>query len=230
MQVGIVAALKEEIEPLVGSMQDVQSSEWGRSLIHQGEVGDCHVVAVAGGVGKVKAAACTQYLIDSFSLDSLICTGVAGAVNPRLKIGDVVISKKTLQHDFDPGDPKLLKKLRKRWLEADVELVELAREAGKDLGLADRCYSGRVLTGDQGIGSRERRQWLWETFRGDCVDMESAAVAQVCRLNGVPWVVVRTVSDSAGKDSIAEFKRNLEDAASLAAEVSLGVVNSLRTG
>ena len=230
MQVGIIAALKEEIEPLVESMQDVETSKWGRRSLHQGRIGDCHVVAVAGGVGKVKAAACTQYLIDRFSLDALICTGVAGAVNPRLKTGDIVISEKTLQHDFNPGDPELLKKFRKRWVQADAGLVKLAREAAREAGLADRCHAGKVLTGDQAIVSRERRQWLWKTFRGDCVDMESAAVAQVCRLNAVPWVVVRAISDSAEEDSVAEFRRNLREGASLAAKVAVGIVDSFRTG
>ena len=229
MQVGIFAALKEEIEPLVGSMQDVETSKWGRRSVHQGSIGNCQVVAVAGGVGKVKAAACTQYLIDRFSLDALICTGVAGAVNPRLQTGDVVISEKTLQHDFDPGDPELLKKLRKRWVQADAGLVKLALHAAKELNLADRCRPGKVLTGDQAIVSQERRQWLWQTFRGDCVDMESAAVTQVCQMNGVPWVIVRAISDSAEEDSIAEFRSNLREAASLAASVAAGITKSIRT-
>ena len=230
MQVGIFAALKEEIDPLVQSMEDVVTSKWGRRFVHQGKIGDCQVVAVAGGVGKVKAAACTQYLIDRFSIEALICTGVAGAVNPRLQTGDIVVSEKTLQHDFDPGDPALLKKFRKRWLEADAELVKLALEAAKELGLADRCRTGKVMTGDQAIVSQERREWLWKTFRGDCVDMESAAVAQVCRLNAVPWVIVRAISDAAEEDSVAEFRRNLRESASSAATVAGRMVESIRPG
>jgi adenosylhomocysteine nucleosidase len=208
MRVGIIAALKEEIDPLVQSMEDVETCKWGRHIIHQGKIGDCQVVAVSGGVGKIKAAACTQYLIDQFSMEALICTGVAGAVNPRLHTGDIVISRRAMQHDFDPGDPELLKKFRKRWLEADSGLV----------------------TGDQAIVSAEKRRWLWETFGADCVDMESAAVAQVCQMNGVPWVIVRAISDSAEEDSIAEFRSNLREAASLAASVAAGITKSIRTG
>jgi len=230
MQVGIFAALKEEIEPLVQSLEGVETSKWGRRSVHQGKIGDNQVVAMAGGVGKVKAAACTQYLIDQFSVEALICTGVAGAINPRLQTGDIVISEKALQHDFDPGDPKLLKRFRKRWLEADAELVKLALKAVKELGLADRCRTGKVLTGDQAIVSQERREWLWKTFRGDCVDMESAAVAQVCRLNAVPWVVVRAISDAAEEDSVAEFRRNLGESAGTAARVAGGMVESIRPG
>jgi len=229
MRVGILGALKEEIEPVVRSMDQVEASKWGRRSIYQGSIGDHEVVAMAGGVGKVKSAASTQYLLDQFSIETLICTGVAGAVNPRLSTGDVVISEKTLEHDFDPGDPELLKKFRKRWVKADTGLGKLALEAARELGLADRCLAGKVLTGDQAIVSGEKREWLWKTFRGDCVDMESAAVAQVCQLNGVPWVVVRVISDSAEEDSVAEFRMNLTAAACSAAGLAMGLVRSLRT-
>jgi adenosylhomocysteine nucleosidase len=229
MRVGVIAALKEEIDPLVQSLGDVETFTWGRRVFHQGKLGDCQVVAVAGGVGKVKAAACTQYLIDRFSIEALICTGVAGAINPRLHAGDVVISRKTLQHDFDPGDPEVLRRFRRRWLEADPGLAKLALDAAKGLSLAGQCRPGKVLTGDQAIVSQDRRQWLWQTFRGDCVDMESAALAQVCQMNGVPWVIVRAISDSAEEDSIAEFRNNLKQAASLAASVAAGITRSIKT-
>lgn len=228
MQVGVVAALREEIDPLVERMVDVETSKWGRRTIYQGGIGNCQVVAIAGGVGKVKAAACTQYLIDRYCVEALICVGVAGAVNPRLETGDIVVSEKTQQHDFDPGDRKLLKKFRGRWLEADAELVKLAGKAAEESGLADRCHLGRVLTGDQAIVSHEKREWLWATWRGDCVDMESAAVAEVCQMNGVPWVIVRAVSDSAGEDGIAEFRRNLAQAANVAASVTTMMVERVR--
>jgi adenosylhomocysteine nucleosidase len=229
MKVGIFAALKEEVDPLVELLEDVETSRWGKRFVHQGKLGDCQVVAVAGGVGKVKAAACTQYLIDHFSIEALIVAGVAGAVNPKLTTGDVVICEETLQHDYDPGDPKLLKRFRRRWLKADAKLTKLALEAALGLGLADRCRAGKLLTGDQAIVSREKRQWLWETFRADCVDMESAAVAEVCRLNDVPFVIVRAISDSAEENGIAEFRENLARAARVAAEVAGDLIKSIKT-
>jgi adenosylhomocysteine nucleosidase len=229
MPVAIVGALEEEVKSFVEAMATAKASKWGKRTLHQGTIGDSAVVAVAGGVGKVKAAACAQYLIDHYSIEALFCSGVAGAVNPRLTTGDLVISEKTLEHDFDPGDPKLLKRFRRRWLQADAGLVKLALQAAGVLGLADRCHRGRVLTGDQAIVSREKRQWLWETFHADCVDMESAAVAQVCRLNGVPWVVVRAISDSAEEDGVAEFRANLALGAQVAARVTMETLRNIRT-
>jgi adenosylhomocysteine nucleosidase len=227
MVIGVVAALKEEIEPLVETMDDVQSSKWGKRSIYEGVIGNCQVVAVASGVGKVKAAASTQHLIDEFAPEAIICCGVAGALNPKLKIGDIVIAERALQHDFDLGEPDLLKKLRKRWVKADRGLVELAVEAGKDLGFEDRIYVGRVLTGDQAIVTQERRQWLWDSFRGDCVEMEGAAVAQVSQLNDTPFLIVRAISDSAAENSVKEFKQSLEKSGADAARVVLGVLERM---
>jgi len=224
MLIGIVGALKEEIKPLVEAMEHVQTSKWGKRSLHQGVIDGCQVVATNSGVGKVKAAACTQHLIDRFSVEAVICSGAAGAVNPQLGIGDIVISKRALQHDFDLGEPDLMKKLRKRWLTADPRLVELAMEAGKDLGFEGRLHLGTVLTGDQAILRRERRQWLWKKFRGDCVEMEGAAVAQVCRLNNTPFLIVRAISDSATEEASEEFKESIAQAAADAAGIALGVV------
>jgi len=229
VRIGIFAALKEEIEPLLPCIATLETSKWGRRSLHQGRIADCQVVAVAGGVGKVKAAACTQFLIDHFSVEALLCTGVAGAINPELRTGDVVISERALEHDFDPGDPKLLKRFRRRWLVADAELVKLALKAAKELGPPDRCRPGRILTGDQAIVSREKRQWLWKTFRADCVDMETAAVAQVCRLNGVPWAAVRAITDLAEENGITEFRENLADCSGAAAKVVERLAQALRT-
>ncbi|MDH4208371.1 MAG: 5'-methylthioadenosine/S-adenosylhomocysteine nucleosidase, partial [Anaerolineae bacterium] len=198
--------------------------------VQQGRIGNCQVVAIAGGVGKVRAAAATQYLVDRFSVQAAICTGVAGAINPRLHTGDLIISETALEHDFDPGDPALLKRFRSRWLKADGELLRLALKAAETLALGDRCRAGKVLTGDQAIVSGEKRRWLRETFGADCVDMESAAVAQVCRLNGVPWVIVRAISDSAEEDGIAELRRNLSRGASVAAKVVKQLVEALKSG
>lgn len=223
MPIGAVAALEEEVKLLIEAMEDVQTSKWGKRSLYEGRVGNCQVVVMACGVGKVKAAACTQYVIDRFSVDAVICTGLAGALNPRMGTGDIVVSRRALQHDFDLGDPDLTKKLRRRWLKADTRLMELAMEAGEDLGFEGRIHQGTLLTGDQAIVSQEKRQWLWENFRGDCVEMEGAAIAQVCQLNNTPFLIVRVISDSATEKARTEFKQSLaqttHDAASIVLEV-----------
>lgn len=227
MLIGIVAALKEEIQSLVDALDDARVSKWGGRPLHEGSIGDCRVVAMTCGIGKVRAAACTQYLIDQFSLEALLCTGVAGAVDPRLGVGDIIIAERALQHDFALGEPQLLKRQRKRWLMADARLMELALQAGKDLGFEDRLHLGTVLTGDQAVSSQEKRRWLWDTFAGDCVDMESAAVAQVCQHNNVPFVIVRAISDSATEEAVTEFKQGFARTADDAARIALGILERL---
>lgn len=224
MLIAIVGALKEEIQPLVEAMEDVQASKWGELSLYEGVIGNCEVVAMTCGIGKVRAATCAQYLIDRFSVEAVICNGAAGAINPRLEIGDIVVSKRVLQHDFDLGNPDLMKKVRKRWLKADPRLMELAVEAGRDLGFGGRMHLGTVLTGDQAILSQEKRQSLWENFGGDCVEMEGAAVAQVCQLNSIPFLIVRAISDSAAENSLKEFKQSLAQTAADAARVVVAVL------
>lgn len=229
MPIGIIGALEEEIRALVQAVENLQESKWAKQSLYQGVIGDCEVVLASSGVGKVKAAACTQYLIDRFPLEMMISMGVAGAVNDRLGIGHIVVSRKVLQHDVDLGEPALMRRVRRRWLKADPGLVELAVEVGRALGVEDRMHVGAVLTGDQAIASAEKRQWLWETFRGDCVDMESAAVAQVCRLNRVPFVIVLAISDSALEESVEEFKQSLVTSAADAARVVLEMMGRIRS-
>lgn len=224
MAIAIISALHKEIKPLLEATEGVQKSKWRKRSLYHGVIGEYEVVAASCGVGKVRAAACTQYLIDSFSVEAVICCGVAGAVDPQLGIGDIIVAKKALEHDFDLGDAKLLRKLRRRWVKADPRLVEAAMEAGKGLGFEDRMHLGTVLTGDQAIASEERRERLWDEYRGQCVDMEGAAVAQVCRLNSVPFLIVRAVSDTATEGAEKEFKEGLRDAAEDAARLVLRVI------
>lgn len=84
-----------------------------------------------------------------------------------------------------------------------------------------------MLTGDQAVVTQEKRQWLWETFRGDCVEMEGAAVAQVCELNKIPFLIVRAISDSAAENAITEFKQSLAQTAAHAARIVMGMLERI---
>ncbi len=133
--IGVVGALKQEIKPLIEAMDDAEASKWGKRSVYKGMIGARQVVVASCGVGKVKAAACTQHLIDRFSVEAVICTGAAGAINPRLGIGDIVISEKVLQHDFVLGEPALLKKFRKRWSQGGWAPGEAGGRGGEGSGL-----------------------------------------------------------------------------------------------
>ncbi|NDL66355.1 5'-methylthioadenosine/adenosylhomocysteine nucleosidase [Anaerotalea alkaliphila] len=208
--IGIIGAMQEEVMGL----QDVMEIKETRSIasldFYQGTLFGHEVVLVKGGVGKVNAAVCTQILIDCFYVEAIINTGVAGALNGKLEIGDVVISKDTLQHDVDAtgfgyalGE---IPRMETSIFPADEHLVKIALQAADRLPVRTSVYVERIVSGDQFISDPVKKEMLEQTFQGFCTEMEGAAVAQVCHLNKIPFVILRSISDKA--DDTAETNFN----------------------
>jgi len=236
MKIGIIGAMDEEIALYLDAMQGAAASTKAGITYYEGELEGKPVVLCKSGVGKVNAAVTTQVLIDRFQVDCVIFTGVAGAVHPELNIGDIVVSADCVQHDIDvtalgfqPGQIPFTD----RWVwKADDRLRQLALEAGKDLEAGVRVVSGRILSGDQFIASRDKVQWLHEQFDASCTEMEGAAVAQVCAMNQVPFVIVRSMSDNADGSAHVNFteftrlasRRSYAIVARMLANMSPGVI------
>ncbi|MDF2681109.1 MAG: 5-methylthioadenosine/adenosylhomocysteine nucleosidase [Brevibacillus sp.] len=209
MRIGIIGAMDEEIALYLEAMGQTQQTAKAGITYYEGEMEGKSVVLCKSGVGKVNAAVTTQILIDQFQVDRIIFTGVAGAVHPDLNIGDIVVSTDCIQHDIDvsalgfaPGQIPFTE----QWVwKADEELMQQAIEAGKDLEAGIRVVSGRILSGDQFVASREKVQWLHEQFGAHCTEMEGASVGQVCAMNNVPFVVVRSMSDKADGSAHVNF-------------------------
>jgi adenosylhomocysteine nucleosidase len=227
MRIGIIGAMDEEIALYLEAMKDTKATVKAGITYYEGEMEGKTVVLCKSGVGKVNAAVTTQMLIDQFQVDRVIFTGVAGAVHPELNIGDIVVSTDCMQHDIDvtplgfqPGQIPFTD----RWIwEADASLRQLAMEAGKELEAGIRVVTGRILSGDQFVASREKVQWLHEQFDAHCTEMEGAAVGQVCAMNGVPFVIVRSMSDKA--DGSAHV--NFVEFTKLASQRSYAIVASM---
>lgn len=192
-----------------------------------GVLHDKEVVICKSGVGKVNAAITTQILIDHFAVKSIIFTGVAGAVNPELNIGDIVISTSSMQHDIDAsalgfkkGEIPLFPFTSD--FPADERLVSLAKKGAEELGDV-KVMLGRVLTGDQFVANYDKVKSLWTEFSGVCVEMEGAAVAQTAMLNQTPIVIIRSMSDKANGEANINFAEFTE----LASERSFKIVNSI---
>lgn len=218
---GIAGALEEEVRCIIDNLSEDSVSQWGRRIVHTGKIEDQDVVVMATGVGKIKTAASIQYLLDHFQIESMIFTGVAGSVNPDVRIGDIVISLKVVQHDFDLAGKGIVQEMKTPWFEADLKLIDLAVRASCELGFKERVRSGTVLTGDQAIVDSKKRQWLWDTFRGDCVEMEGAAVASVCSQNKLPFVVIRAITDLADENVRDDFQETMSRACKDAANIVL---------
>lgn len=230
---GVIGAMDEEVAALVASVTGATDLPRGPFTLIQGRLEGQRVLVAKCGIGKVNAAALTQAMLGA-GADAIVFTGVAGATDPSLQPGDVVVSTDAVQHDVDvtplgyaptevPGDGSV-------W-PADPRLVELAvaaaREAAQE-SLDDRerprVVKGRVASGDQFIASTERVRWLREALGAACAEMEGAAVAQVCAKWGVPFVIVRSISDTADQDAHTDFRAFTRLAADRAERVVRGML------
>jgi len=216
MTIGIIGAIEEEIALLKGQMEVLSARNAVGQDFYMGKLSGKNVVLVRSGIGKVNAAVCAQILIDLYAADVIINTGVAGAIDPALDIGDLVVSKDLVQHDFDctlAGDPLgTIPRMAVSCFPADDDLVELAVTVGKSLpGLSVRL--GRIATGDQFIGSRAQKERIRKHFSPLCAEMEGGAIAQTCYLNRIPFVVIRAVSDKADESATVNFAQFAQEAA-----------------
>ncbi|MBO7744970.1 5'-methylthioadenosine/adenosylhomocysteine nucleosidase [Paenibacillus sp. MWE-103] len=206
-KIGIVGAMAEEIELLHKHVVKTGSFVKAGIEYTEGTLHGHNVVFCKSGVGKVNAAVCTQVLIDA-GADCVLFTGVAGAVAPSLNIGDIVVSTSCLQHDFDVtplGFARGQIPYQDVWeFQAAPDLVELAASACERL-FPGRSLKGKVLSGDQFIASRDAVRGLYEELGGACTEMEGASLAQVCAMNGVPFVVIRSMSDKADGSAHVNF-------------------------
>jgi 5'-methylthioadenosine/S-adenosylhomocysteine nucleosidase len=209
---GILGAMDAEIDEFLTHAQPLERIEWNGFVFHRVRFAGKEAVLVKSGIGKVFCALVAQRLIDLFSPEALVFTGVAGALNPEYAIGDVVVSRDCLQHDVDGlalGFSRgTLLYTDWRAFPADRALVELALSARPS---GHRVREGRILTGDQFMTRDEIRhhRYLVEELRGDAVEMEGGALAQVAAVNKLPYVVIRTLSDRADGDAVHDFNRFL---------------------
>ncbi len=208
MKLGIIGAMDDEIAMYLDKIENLQKTEWKIFTFYEGQLYDKEVVLVKSGVGKVFAAMICQHLIDRFHTTQILFTGVGGSLNKDLDIGDVIVGQDTVHHDFD-AQPLGFKRGQisytdYRFFEAEKALVALAAKAPLE---NHKIAVGRILTGDQFFtqADKEQHTYLTEELAGDCIEMEGAAVAQVCVMNEVPHVVIRTVSDKADGSAVADY-------------------------
>lgn len=226
---GIIGALDEEVQSLQQALADRQDQKIGPYTMSCGRLAGREVVICRSGIGKVAAGNCAALMAACFKVKALINTGAAGGLLPGMKIGDLILCTAAAQHDFDlqvfnyargqiPGHDPLIK--------ADAVLLARAREAAAAAGLPDP-FEGIVLSGDQFISSDEKCADFKKSFPGcAAVEMEGAAVAQTAEDFGIPFLVIRAVSDCAdqhGAVSYDEFSKaaSLKSAALVQALLSV---------
>lgn len=206
-KIGIIGAMELEVEQLKGNMQAVEVITKASMDFFTGTLNGVDVVVVRSGIGKVNAALCVQILADVFEVSHIINTGVAGSLNPVLDIGDILVSSDALHHDIDVtifgyqlGE---VPQMGFREFKADETMVRLAVESCREVNPDIHVKTGRVVSGDQFISDKQTKQKLIDTYQGDCAEMEGASIAHGAYLNGIPFVIIRAISDKA--DDSAEM-------------------------
>ncbi len=208
--IGIIGAMEEEVALLKEKIDVVSIKEMLGLEFVIGTYFDKRVVVVRCGIGKVNAAICTQALIDHFAVDYVINVGVAGAIHKDLNIGDILISDSAAYHDFDTsplGDPiGFISRMNVDHFDADKTLVDLSKKIGEELVTGHKVIVGRVASGDQFICSNEVKEKIKKNVKGDCAEMEGAAIAHACYLNKIPFVIIRSISDNADGSADMSFE------------------------
>ncbi|MBM7569580.1 5'-methylthioadenosine/S-adenosylhomocysteine nucleosidase [Aquibacillus albus] len=230
MTIGIIGAMDEEVKLLLESIHVEDEKEIAGCQFTSGTLHGKHVVVLKSGIGKVNAAMATTILHERYKPDQIINTGSAGGFAKQLEVGDLVISTEVTHHDVDvtafdydygqvPGMPATYK--------ADETLVHLTVQAINHMNEVN-VAKGLIATGDSFMQDENRVKRTRERFPSMlAAEMEAAAIAQVCYQYKTPFVIIRSLSDIAGKQSSVSFEAFLEKAATNAANLIINVVRAL---
>ena len=209
MKIGIIGAMEVEVETLKSKMTIKNTVKRASMEFFEGSIGNTAVVVVRSGIAKVNAGICVQILVDLFNVTHVINTGVAGSLDARINIGDIVLSTDACYHDVDAtvfGYKKgEVPQLGTAAFTADSSLREKAKAAIKSTAPDLGVFEGRVCSGDQFISSGDVKDSIKKDFDGMCTEMEGAAIAQGCYLNNIPFLIIRAISDKADGSDIVDY-------------------------
>jgi adenosylhomocysteine nucleosidase len=221
-KLGIVAAMKVEIELLLEQMTNQTVREYSGARFFTGKISDCEAVIVECGIGKVNSALRTQVLIDRFGVDMLLNTGIAGGISPELKQMSVVVSDKLTYHDVDRGQMFSVFP-DGEWFFADRGVVSVLNScAGED------AHFGVIATGDTFVSDSAVKNRIYRELDALCVDMEGASVAHTALINGIPFAAIRCISDMADEEAPAGFFEFEKTASNRSADIIIKALPLLK--
>ena len=235
MRMGIIGAMESEVQNLIARMASVTYHEKAGRRFAVGTLAGKEAVVVQSGIGKVAAAITAQILVDAFEVDALLNTGMAGGLDSRLAVKDLVIATAALQHDFDItafghtrgfmfGEDDTKPTL----FVADTALCDKARAAAAQvLPAGSKAIDGIVASGDIFVDNSTLKAELRDGFGAAAAEMEGAAIAQTAAANGVPFVILRTISDLAEHQANVSFDELEQYAGKLAGDITVALLESL---
>lgn len=197
-KIAIITATEQEFYEMKNKFSNPTQHTLSDLIYYSGMVNSKEYIVIKSGIGKVNAARVTQLIIDKFDIEYIINVGVAGSLNDELEIGDIVIAKELVQHDFDTtafGDEKGFITGSGKMFASDLKLVEKYINNSLTYKNDYKIFTGIIASGDIFCTEKTMKEKIHSKFNADCVEMEGAAIAQVCTLNKVPFVVIRAISD-----------------------------------
>lgn len=201
--IGIIGAMSVETDALKAMVKNAQKETLSGVEYVSGTIASHEVVVAQCGIGKVFAALCAQTMILHFGVDKVINVGVAGSLSPRVGLLDFALSDAVVEHDMDTsplGDPVgLISGINRVFLPASDSLTEQVERVAKEMGKT--CMRGVIASGDQFIADPARKEQIVKCFDAIACDMEGAAIGHVCYVNGIPFTVLRSISDNASEDA-----------------------------
>ncbi|MDT5052017.1 MAG: adenosylhomocysteine nucleosidase [Mycobacterium sp.] len=230
MTIGLICAIPQELAHLRATLTDSHSEEVAHTVFDTGTIDGHHVVLAGSGMGKVNAALVTTLLADRFGCRTVVFSGVAGGLDPTLSIGDVVVADRVIQHDagvlederirpYQPGYAPIINPTDRLGYFLDPDLLARVRERLEGISIPGQIVYGTVLSGDQYLNCAATRDRLRDELGGQAIEMEGGAVAQVCEAFGIPWLVIRALSDLAGGDALFDFTTFVDRAAATSATI-----------
>ena len=234
-RMGIIGAMSSEVDNLISRMEDTHVTEYAGRRFVCGRLAGQDVVVVQSGIGKVAAAITAQMLVDRFAVSALLNTGMAGGLDKRLAVKDLVVATGALQHDFDltafghvrgyitGGDDQT-----PTVFPCDGALVEHAvKAAARVLPAGSKAITGTVASGDVFVDDSALKVQLRDGFGCAAAEMEGAAIAQTAVANGIPFVILRTISDLAEQEATVSFDEMERYAGQLAGDITAALLASL---
>jgi len=228
LKIAIMGAMPEEIEPLLKYFGNYKTIDYAKNKFYTLEYNGHDIVIAYSKIGKVNATITAATMLEKFGCDTLLFSGVAGAVDDDLKVGDLVIASKLSQHDLDItafGHAYGFVPEGSVYEATDIGLINIAKEVAfeKNIPLKETI----IATGDQFICDVVKKEWIKKTFNAGAIEMEGAAVALTCNALDVPFFILRSISDAADMDASFSFDEFLESSAKISADFIITMVEKI---
>ena len=228
MKIAIMGAMPQEIAPILKIVGKYTTTEYANNTYYEANYNGIDLVIAYSKIGKVFSTLTASTMIQKFGCEKLLFSGVAGGINPQLKIGDLIVARSLCQHDLDItafGHPMGFVPGGSVFIEADKDLIALSKTVASELGKT--VQEGIIATGDQFVHDSSVKSTIVKHFEADALEMEGASVAVVCDSLKIPFFILRAISDTADTDASFSFDEFMESSAIISAEFIMKMVNKI---